>query len=73
MEKEKTNSSFTSETKDIETHTTEHVNADPGMPFEKSAAEKKLFKKINWTFMPFVCVILFIQVLDNNNKLPLIV
>lgn len=30
--------------------------------FVQSDAEKKLVKKINWIFMPFVCCILFIQV-----------
>lgn len=27
-----------------------------------SSVEKKLVRKINWTFMPYVCLILFIQV-----------
>lgn len=27
-----------------------------------SDVEKKLVRKINWTFMPYVCLILFIQV-----------
>jgi hypothetical protein len=57
MEEKTTTASFTSDTKDIETQITENV-----VPFEKSAAEKKLVRKINWTLMPFVCVILFIQV-----------
>lgn len=32
------------------------------LPFVQSEAEKKLVRKINYTFMPFVCVLLFIQV-----------
>lgn len=31
-------------------------------PFVPSEAEKKLVQKINWTFMPFVCLLIFIQV-----------
>lgn len=30
--------------------------------FKPSEEEKKLVKKINWTFMPYVCLIVFIQV-----------
>lgn len=36
------------------------------LPFVQSDAEKKLVKKINYTFMPFVCVLLFIQVSQIN-------
>lgn len=30
--------------------------------FKPSEEEKKLVRKINWTFMPYVCLIVFIQV-----------
>ncbi|KAI7892323.1 major facilitator superfamily domain-containing protein [Mucor mucedo] len=36
------------------------------LPFVQSDAEKKLVKKINYTFMPFVCVLLFIQYIDKS-------
>ncbi|GAA5800692.1 major facilitator superfamily domain-containing protein [Helicostylum pulchrum] len=45
----------------IETHSV--ISNDP---FVQSEAEKKLVKKINWTFMPFVCCILFIQFIDKS-------
>lgn len=32
------------------------------VPFTQRKAEKKLVKRINWTFIPFACLILFIQV-----------
>lgn len=39
---------------------TQHV--EKTVPHVMSAVEKKLVRKINWTFMPYVCLILFIQV-----------
>jgi hypothetical protein len=32
-------------------------------PFTQSEAERKLVKKMNWTFAPFLCLVLFIQVI----------
>lgn len=37
------------------------------IPFVKSEAEKKLVRKLNWTFMPFVCLIIFVQVNIKRN------
>lgn len=53
-------SSFVSknEQEHIETFTTASKEA----PFVPSKEEKKLVKKLNWTFMPYVCVLVFIQV-----------
>lgn len=39
------------------------------VPFVQSEAEKKLVKKINYTFMPFVCLLLFIQVSTYNHDM----
>jgi hypothetical protein len=50
------NSSISNEKLEIE------VSFVQDRPFEKSEAEKKLVKKINRTFMPYACAILFIQV-----------
>lgn len=35
-------------------------------PFQKSEAEKKLVKKLNWTLLPFVGAIVFIQFVDKS-------
>ncbi len=61
MEKAEKTSSFSSDVKDIEEHSVieEKITSKAHV---YSSAEKKLLKKINWTFMPFVCVSLFIQV-----------
>lgn len=34
--------------------------------FKPSEEEKKLVRKINWTFMPYVCLIVFIQFVDKT-------
>jgi hypothetical protein len=47
------------EKSDVETYSIEQQQE---APFVKSEAERKLVKKLNWTFMPFVCLIVFIQV-----------
>lgn len=36
------------------------------VPFKKSPAEEKLVKKINWTLLPFVGAIVFIQFVDKT-------
>ncbi|CAO3653617.1 unnamed protein product [Mucor fragilis] len=36
------------------------------IPFQKSEAEKKLVKKLNWTLLPFVGAIVFIQFVDKS-------
>ncbi|KAI8645720.1 major facilitator superfamily domain-containing protein [Parasitella parasitica] len=36
------------------------------IPFQKSEAEKKLVQKINWTLLPFVGAIVFIQFVDKS-------
>lgn len=36
--------------------------------FVPSPEEKKLVRKLNWTFMPYVCLIVFIQV-NSNRKI----
>ena len=51
----------------VEAYSTNEVEyaleeARPGK-FVYSPAEKKLVKKINWTVMPLVCGILFVQVI----------
>ena len=51
----------------VETYSANEVEyaleeARPGK-FVYSPAEKKLVKKINWTVMPLVCGILFVQVI----------
>lgn len=38
------------------------ISIEENVPYVQSEEEKKLVKKINWTFVPFVVVILFIQV-----------
>jgi hypothetical protein len=43
-------------------HSKESISVIDQALFVKSDAEKKLVKKINYTFMPFACLILFIQV-----------
>lgn len=43
---------------------TQHV--EKTVPHVMSAVEKKLVRKINWTFMPYVCLILFIQFIDKS-------
>lgn len=41
-------------------------NSSDGIPFQKSEAEKKLVRKINWTLLPFVGAIVFIQFVDKS-------
>lgn len=48
---------------DLEKHST--ISEKDAKPVDNihSPEEMKLLKKINWIFMPFVCVALFIQVI----------
>lgn len=47
---------------DLEKHSTISEKDTKPAAHVYSPDEKKLLKKINWVFMPFVCVALFIQV-----------
>jgi MFS family permease len=42
------------------------VRSDHQAPFIKSDAEKRLVKKINWTLLPYVGAIVFIQFVDKS-------
>jgi hypothetical protein len=41
-------------------------NSSDEIPFQKSETEKKLVRKINWTLLPFVGAIVFIQFVDKS-------
>ena len=47
-----------------ETYSTNDTSSEQGKPLKHvySKAEKKLVRKINYTVMPLVCLILFVQV-----------
>ncbi|GAA5815396.1 hypothetical protein MFLAVUS_008904 [Mucor flavus] len=57
-------SSFTS--KDGQEHIETFSTTSKDAPFVPSKAEQKLVKKLNWSFMPFVCVLIFVQFLDKT-------
>lgn len=61
MEKDKV---YISNVEDIkkERNDSDSSYEEQGLPATKSVAEKKLFRKINYTFVPFVTFILFNQV-----------
>ncbi|KAG1384639.1 hypothetical protein G6F61_000274 [Rhizopus arrhizus] len=65
MEKEKV---YISNVEDIkkERNDSDSSYEEQGLPATKSVAEKKLFRKINYTFVPFVTFILFNQFLDKS-------
>ncbi|CEP16701.1 hypothetical protein [Parasitella parasitica] len=44
----------------------DELPAEPPTQFVKSEAEKKLVRKINWTLLPFVGAIVFIQFVDKS-------
>jgi hypothetical protein len=44
-------------------HSTSSDDGSKDVPFVKSEAEKRLVRKINYTLMPFVGAIIFIQVI----------
>ncbi|KAI8049293.1 major facilitator superfamily domain-containing protein [Thamnidium elegans] len=48
------------------TESNEEFSSDHRGPFEKSPEEKKLVNKINWTLLPFVGAIVFIQFIDKT-------
>lgn len=62
---EKEKSVHISKIEDIKTgmYETDSSHEEKGISLEKSAAEKRLFRKINYTFAPFTAFILFNQVM----------
>ncbi|KAI9363111.1 major facilitator superfamily domain-containing protein [Pilaira anomala] len=58
MEKTQVREDYSSSSKEILDH--------DEVPFKKSPAEEKLVKKINWTLLPFVGAIVFIQFVDKT-------
>ncbi|RCI06173.1 hypothetical protein CU098_001616, partial [Rhizopus stolonifer] len=65
---EKEKSVHISKIEDIKTgmYETDSSHEEKGISLEKSAAEKRLFRKINYTFAPFTAFILFNQFLDKG-------
>ncbi|GAA5803471.1 hypothetical protein HPULCUR_008953 [Helicostylum pulchrum] len=51
---------------DFTSGSSEEISSDHGGPFKKSPAEKKLVNKINFTLLPFVGAIVFIQFIDKT-------
>ncbi|KAI8890909.1 MFS general substrate transporter [Backusella circina FSU 941] len=48
-------------------HSSDSDDASKDLPFVKSEAEKRLVRKINFTLMPFVGAIIFIQFVDKSS------